>query len=61
VHRLSSYRRFLTLKQRVLVVRAVQSGIMGEYPPFVPPAWRGTLWDPEPPKFVKARDYVKRL
>jgi hypothetical protein len=38
-----------------------QSGTTGEYPPFVPPAWRGPLWDPEPPKFVKARDYVKRL
>jgi hypothetical protein len=36
-------------------------GTVGEYPPFVPPAWRGPLWDPEPPKFVKARDYVRRL
>jgi hypothetical protein len=62
VNRLNTYRKWLlTFKHRVLIVYAVESGILREYPPFMPPAWRGPLWDPEPPKFVKARDYVKRL
>jgi hypothetical protein len=62
VNRLNTYRRwFLTLKHRVLIVHAVESGIIAEYPPFMPPAWRGPLWDPESRKHVKARDYVNRV